>query len=95
MQQYTDARDVVVFFQARTMNLYTRRRSIQGNSESMMLQRGNWFLMAKEGDYIQTNVSDARAAVLGFVKMWENDKFILWRIPPRYPPLPAGPGTPP
>jgi hypothetical protein len=83
--QFTDARDVVVFFQARTMNLYTRRRSIQGNSESMMIQRGDWYLMAKDSDYIQTNLSDARAAELGFAKLWENDKFILWRIPPRYP----------
>jgi hypothetical protein len=95
VQQYTDARDVVVFFQARTMNLYTRRLSIQGNSESMMLQRGNWFLMARDSDYMQTDLTDARAAVLGFVKVWENEKFVLWRIPPRYPPLPAGPGTPP
>ncbi|MCU1500807.1 MAG: hypothetical protein JWM12_161 [Ilumatobacteraceae bacterium] len=93
--QYTDARDVVVFFQARTMNLYTRRRAIQGNSESMMLQRGDWFLMARDSDYIQTNLTDARATLLGFVKMWQNAKFVLWRIPPRYPPLPAGPGVPP
>ncbi len=95
VQQYSDARDVVVFFQARTMNLYTRRLSIQGNSESMMLQRGNWFLMARDSDYIQTDLDDARAAVLGFVQVWSNDKFVLWRIPPRYLPLPAGPGTPP
>lgn len=95
VQQLTDARDVVVFFQARTMNLYTRRRAIQGNSESMMIQRGNWYLMARDSDYIQVRLSDARAAVLGFVRVWENDKFVLWRIPPRYPALPAGPGEPP
>jgi hypothetical protein len=95
VMQYTDPRDVVVFFQARTMNLYTRRKSIQGNSESMMIQRGNWYLMAKDSDYIQVRLSDDRAAVLGFVEVWENDKFVLWRIPPRYPALPAGPGEPP
>lgn len=93
--QYTDARDVIVFYQSRTMNLYTRRKAIQGNSESMMLQRGDWYLMVKDSDYIQTNLTDERAAELGFVKMWENSRFVLWRIPPRYPTLPASGGVPP
>lgn len=90
---YTDARDVITFFQARTLNLYTRRRAIQGNSEQMMVQRANWYLMARDSDYIQTNLSAERAAQLGFVKVWENARFVLWRIPPRYPPLAAGPGS--
>lgn len=90
---YTDARDVVTFFQARTLNLYTRRKAIQGNSEQMMTQRADWYLMARDSDYIQTNLSDRRAAELGFVKVWENARFVLWRIPPRYPPLAAGPAA--
>ena len=90
---YTDARDVIAFFQARTLNLYTRRKAIQGNSEQMMTERADWYLMARDSDYIQTNLSDERAAQLGFVKMWENSRFVLWRIPPRYPPLAAGPAA--
>ena len=93
--QYTDPSDVIVFYQARTMNLYTRRKAVQGNSESMMLQQGDWYLMAKNSDYIQTKLTDARAAELGFVKYWENANFVLWRIPPRYPTLPASGGIPP
>ncbi len=91
--RYTDARDVVTFFQARTLNLYTRRKAIQGNSEQMMTERSDWFLMARNSDYIQTDLSDERAARLGFVKVWENSRFVLWRIPPRYPPLAAGPAA--
>ena len=49
------------------------------------------FVGAKIGGFF----SSIGTAVHGFVKMWENDKFVLWRIPPRYPALPAGPGTPP
>jgi hypothetical protein len=81
--RYTDGRDVVVFFQARAMSLYTRRRAIQGNSETMMLERGDWYAMERDSDYIQTPLTDARAAELGFVKVWENQRFVLWRIPER------------
>ena len=84
----TDGRDVIVFFQARAMSLYTRRAAIQGNSESMMVERGDWYAMEKGSDYIQTPLTDERAAELGFVKVWENGRFVLWRIPDRVvPPL--------
>ncbi len=94
IETYTDARDVVVFFQARTMNLYTRRRAIQGNNVQMMVERGDWYAMSRDSDYIQTPLSDEQAAELGFEKVWENPSFVLWKIPerPDPPPLvvPAG-----
>jgi hypothetical protein len=83
IRQHTDARDVVVFYQARTMNLYTQRRAIQGNNVPMMVERGDWYAMTKNSDYIQTPLSDAQAAELGFVKVWENTAFVLWSIPDR------------
>ncbi|MGH9270478.1 MAG: hypothetical protein ACRDZ2_04325 [Ilumatobacteraceae bacterium] len=94
VETYTDARDVVVFFQARTMNLYTRRRAIQGNSIPMMVERGDWYAMSRDSDYIQTPLTDAQAAELGFEKVWENPSFVLWKIPDRPAPpalvVPAG-----
>ena len=88
VETYTDARDVVVFFQARTMNLYTRRRAIQGNSVQMMVERGDWYAMSRDSDYIQTRLSDEQAAELGFEKVWENPSFVLWKIPERPDPPP-------
>lgn len=88
VETYTDARDVVVFFQARTMNLYTRRRTIQGNSIPMMVERGDWYAMSRDSDYIQTRLSDEQAAELGFEKVWENPSFVLWKIPDRPDPPP-------
>jgi hypothetical protein len=94
VETYTDARDVVVFFQARTMNLYTRRRAIQGNSVQMMVERGDWYAMSRDSDYIQTRLSDEQAAELGFEKVWENPSFVLWKIPerPDPPALPLATG---
>lgn len=88
VETYTDPRDVVVFFQARTMNLYTRRRAIQGNSIPMMVERGDWYAMSRDSDYIQTPLTDEQAAELGFEKVWENPSFVLWRIPDRPDPPP-------
>jgi hypothetical protein len=89
VETFTDPRDVVVFFQARTMNLYTRRRTIQGNSIPMMVERGDWYAMSRDSDYIQTPLTDAEAAQLGFEKVWENASFVLWKIPARPDPPPC------
>jgi hypothetical protein len=91
----TDSRDVVVFYQARTMNLYTGRRAIQGNSVPMMRERGDWYAMTRDSDYIQTPLTDEEAAELGFVKVWENGSFVLWDIPPRPAPPPCCTGSSP
>jgi hypothetical protein len=81
VERITDQRDVVVFFQARSMNLNTGRLSIQGNSESMMVERGDWYAMERNSEYIQTPLTPERAEELRFVSVWENDRFILWKIP--------------
>lgn len=83
VRDLTDQRDVVVFFQARSMNLYTGRLAIQGNSESMVLRRGDWYAMERDSDYIQTPLTAERAAEMGLVSVWENERFVLWRVPPR------------
>lgn len=84
VRRYTDHRDVVVFFQARSMNLYTGRLAIQGNNENMMVERGDWYAQERDSDYIQTPLTTQRAAELGFDAVWSNSKFILWRIPDRH-----------
>lgn len=81
VERLTDERDVVVFFQARSMNLFTGRLSIQGNNEQMMVERGDWYAQERDSDYIQTPLTTERAAELGFEAVWSNNRFILWRIP--------------
>jgi hypothetical protein len=91
VRRYTDGRDVVVFFQARSMTFYTRRLSIVGNNEQMMVERGDWYAMERDSDYLQTPLTDERAAELGFVRVWQNDRYVLWDIPPPPPPVAVDP----
>ena len=77
----TDERDVIVYTQARTMNLYTRRRAIQGNNLEMLMSRGDWFAQDRIEDYIQTPMTIEEAQALGLRAVWSNDRFILWKIP--------------
>ena len=81
VERLTDQRDVVVFFQARSMNLFTGRLAIQGNNEQMMVERGDWYAQERDSDYIQTPLTLERAGELGFEAVWSNSRFILWRIP--------------
>jgi hypothetical protein len=55
----------------------------------MMLERGDWYAMVRNSDYLQTRLDDpALAAELGFVPVWENERYVLFRIPDRVvPPL--------
>jgi hypothetical protein len=83
VRRFTDERDVVVFAQARSMNLYTGRLSIQGNSREMLLERGDWYAMARDSDYIQVPLDAEGADELGLEAVWSNSTFVLWRIPER------------
>lgn len=95
VRRLTDQRDVVVFAQARSMNLYTGRLSIQGNNREMLLERGDWYAMTRDSDYIQVPLDADGAAELGLEAVWSNPRFILWRIPERQiatiDPWPSGP----
>lgn len=77
----TDERDVVAFFQPRSMNLYTRRLSVLARDEQTLLDRADWFASARDSDYLQMDLDEQYAAELGLVKVWENAEYILWEIP--------------
>ena len=65
------------------MNLYTGRLSIQGNSQQMLLERGDWYAMTRDTDYIQVPLDAGSATALGLEAVWSNATFVLWRIPER------------
>lgn len=77
----TRADDVVAFFRARAMTLETDRRSIQNTSLDVILRNADYFSMQKGSTYSQPDVSEAEAAEYGMTKIWENDRYVLWKIP--------------
>jgi hypothetical protein len=79
---YARPGQLVVFFRPRAMNLYTHETAITaGSSLPVLLERGDWYAMAKYSDYAQCALSDAEAAATGrLTKVWENDAWVLWRI---------------
>ena len=78
--EFTDERDVVMFAQPRTMNLYTRRLSVVGNDRNVLMRRADWYAMERDSDYLQVNLSEAEAVSLGLDAVWSNDRYVLWRV---------------
>ena len=64
------------------MNLYTDHTAVTaGSSLPFLLQRGDWYAMAKASDYAQCALSDEEAAATGQLsKVWENESWVLWRV---------------
>jgi hypothetical protein len=75
--------DVILFFRARAMTLYTQQRAIQGSNLDQLLKRSDWYVMAKDSTYSQTLLSDEEGAARGLTKAWENASWVIWRVPPR------------
>jgi hypothetical protein len=73
--------DVVAFFRARVMNLYTERRSLRLTWVDQITQRADWYAMQKDSTYAQALLSPEEGAELGWAVEWENDRWVLWRIP--------------
>jgi hypothetical protein len=73
---------LVVFFRPRALNLYTHATGITaGSSLPILLERGDWYAMAKDSDYAQCALADTEAARTGrLTKVWENESWVLWRV---------------
>lgn len=77
----TDEDDVIGFFRARAMNLYSDRRSVQVTSIADVLARTDFYVMAKNSTYSQLLLDDVQAEAAGLSKVWENDRFVIFRTP--------------
>jgi hypothetical protein len=75
--------DIIGFFRARAMNLYSDRRSVQLTTLEHVLARCDFYVMAKNSTYSQVLVTDEEAAVNGMTKVWENRTFVIWQVPSR------------
>ncbi len=81
VREHTRGDDVILFFRARAMTLYTDRLAIQGSNLDQLLPRVDWYAMEKGSSYSQTDLTDQEAAARGLKKEWENGGWVLWRVP--------------
>lgn len=77
----TRADDVILFFRSRAMTFYTDRRATMGDDLELLLPRSDWYVMEKNGTYVQKLLTDDEAAAYGLTKTWENEGWVLWRVP--------------
>ncbi|MFP5488969.1 MAG: hypothetical protein ACLGHQ_11760, partial [Acidimicrobiia bacterium] len=93
LQMYQAVRDhtrgdaIVVANRARLMSLYTGRAAVQGGSIDFIDGAGDYYVMYLEpdgtpGTYSQYPLTDTEAAERGFVEVWRNPGWVLWRTPP-------------
>lgn len=83
VRERTRRDEVLAFFRARAMNLYSDRQTLQLTSLASILERVDWYVMAKDSEYSQVLVTPQEAAEAGLELIWENDRFVLWRVPDR------------
>ncbi|WP_040492401.1 hypothetical protein [Ilumatobacter nonamiensis] len=70
---------VIAFYRARTMTLLTDRRSFQSNHLDKVSLGADYFAQRRRDSGWQPDVDEM--ATSGFVEIWSDDTWILWRIP--------------
>lgn len=81
VRAYTHQDDVVAFFKARALTFYTNRRAVQSSELEIVRQRADYFMSRTGSGFSQPAVSDAEAAEMGWVKVWSDETWVLWRLP--------------
>jgi hypothetical protein len=83
VEAYTRADDVIAYFRARTMTLYTDRQAIQTTDIERVRDRADFYAQQRGSTYYQPALTMEEAEELGFTMVWSNNEWILWRVPPR------------
>ena len=83
VRRFTHQDDVVAFFKVRALTLLTGRRGIQSSDFDILQQRADYYLMQREPTGGWPFVATPDADALGWTKVWENDDWVLWRLPQR------------
>lgn len=81
IRTHTHQDDVVAFFKARALTFYTNRRAVQSSDLEIVRQRADYFMSRTGSGQSQPNVSEAEAAEMGWVKVWSDETWVLWRLP--------------
>ena len=83
---YTRGDDIILFFRARAMTIYTNRVALQGRGDAaQMLPQVNWYVMEKDSTYSRPVFTDSQAAQYRLTEVWQNNVWVLWRGPPGSP----------
>jgi hypothetical protein len=80
--RYTRPDDVIAYFRARTMTLYTDRRSIQTTDINRVLAVADFYAQLRGSGYYQPPVSMEEATNMGLTMVWSDSYWVLWRVPP-------------
>ena len=72
--------DIVAFYRARTMTLYTDRRAFQSTLIDRISERADYFAQQRGADFYQPRLTEARGHDLGFEIVWSDPHWILWKV---------------
>jgi hypothetical protein len=81
IEEYTRPDDVVAYFRARTLTLYTDRRAIQTTDIERVRDVADFLAQQRGSTYYQPALTTEEAAELGFTMVWSDSNWILWRVP--------------
>jgi len=73
--------EVVGFFRGRAMTLLGERQGLYLTKLDDILAEADWYAMEKNSDYSQYPLTDEEAGAHGIQRVWENENFILWKVP--------------
>lgn len=73
--------DVVAFFRGRAMTLLGERQGLYLTVLDQILERSDWYAMEKNSTYSQYALSAEEADANGITRVWENNRFVLWKVP--------------
>ena len=77
---HTRPDDIIAFYRARTMTLYTDRRTIQSTLVERIRQRADYFAQQRGSDFYQPRLTEDQGRQLGFEIVWSDDLWILWKV---------------
>lgn len=81
VEAYTPPDAIIGFFRARTLTLYTDRRTVQPGTVDTMAGKADYYAMQKYSEYSQPLLTDEQAAEVGLEKVWEDKTWVLWSFP--------------
>ncbi len=80
VERLTRPDDIIAFYRARTMTLYTDRRAIQTTLIDRISKRADYFAQQRGSDFYQPRLSETQGRDLGFEIVWSDDFWILWQV---------------
>lgn len=78
--KYTRQDDVVVYYRVRSMTLYTDRRGVQTTLIDKAARLGDYFMQNLRSNYSQPVATEGELSARGWVVVWEDANWRLWRI---------------